>query len=217
MLTFTSLSSPSRSATIRSSTGETAWHGPHHSAQKSTITGVSLWRTSCSKVPSVTSVAIWSRILSVGENVALKAPYPDENVLKHLDLPLRAAPFFVVGCPRSGTTLVRRLLTTHPRLAVAPESHWIPRLARASEARGEFELGPALQDVLAELESRWPIDLDLVRAGVARVHPDTFPMLVRTVYAVYAASIGAVRWGDKTPYYALQIPVLLRLFPDAVF
>src|SRR5438876_490683 len=41
MFTFTSLRSPSRSSAIFSSTGETAWQGPHHSAQKSTRTGVS--------------------------------------------------------------------------------------------------------------------------------------------------------------------------------
>src|SRR5439155_3306540 len=58
MFTLTSFSSPFRSSTMRSSTGETAWHGPHHSAQKSTITGLSLWSTSSSKLCSVTAVAI---------------------------------------------------------------------------------------------------------------------------------------------------------------
>src|SRR5690349_4906995 len=58
MLTFTSFSSSPRSSTIRSRTGETAWHGPHHSAQKSTSTGFSLPSTSSSKVASVTSLAI---------------------------------------------------------------------------------------------------------------------------------------------------------------
>src|SRR5438067_11046692 len=56
MLTFTSFRF--RSSAIRSSTGETAWHGPHHSAQKSTSTGSPLSRTSVSNVESVTSVAI---------------------------------------------------------------------------------------------------------------------------------------------------------------
>src|SRR5438093_1497122 len=37
MLTLTSLSSSERSSTIRSSTGAIAWHGPHQSAQKSTL------------------------------------------------------------------------------------------------------------------------------------------------------------------------------------
>src|SRR6186997_432980 len=67
MLTFTSLSSVSRSAAMRSSTGATAWHGPHHSAQKSTRTGFSLWRTSSSKVEVVTSRAIASFRFGGGE------------------------------------------------------------------------------------------------------------------------------------------------------
>src|SRR5436309_1891835 len=37
------------------STGSTARQGPHQGAQKSTITGVSARRTSCSKVASVSS------------------------------------------------------------------------------------------------------------------------------------------------------------------
>src|ERR1700722_17588715 len=38
-----------------SSTGLTARQGPHHGAQKSTTTGLSALRTSCSKLASVTS------------------------------------------------------------------------------------------------------------------------------------------------------------------
>src|SRR5919198_94477 len=58
MFTFTRRSSSPRSSAIRSSTGETAWHGPHHSAQKSTSTGSSLWSTSSSNVFVVTAFAI---------------------------------------------------------------------------------------------------------------------------------------------------------------
>src|SRR4051794_5870736 len=42
------------SAAISSSTGATILHGPHHSAQKSTRTGLSLPRTSLAKLSSVT-------------------------------------------------------------------------------------------------------------------------------------------------------------------
>src|SRR5947208_12222253 len=34
---------------------------------------------------------------------------------------------FVVGCPRSGTTLLQRMLDHHPQLAVANDTHFIPR------------------------------------------------------------------------------------------
>jgi Sulfotransferase family len=36
------------------------------------------------------------------------------------------APIFIVGCPRSGTNLLRDLLRSHPRLAFPGESHFIP-------------------------------------------------------------------------------------------
>src|SRR5215217_4590298 len=64
MFTLTSLTSCS--SAIRSSTGATAWHGPHHSAQKSTRTLPSLPVTSCSNVASVASVAMGS-FLGVAE------------------------------------------------------------------------------------------------------------------------------------------------------
>src|ERR1700730_6230284 len=76
------------SSAIRSSTGATAWQGPHHSAQKSTSTGSPAWSTSFSNVASVTSVAIQRsfRFLrragtrsSKGKNVALYTSLPDER------------------------------------------------------------------------------------------------------------------------------------------
>lgn len=32
---------------------------------------------------------------------------------------------FVVGCPRSGTTLLQRMLDSHPQLTVANDTHFI--------------------------------------------------------------------------------------------
>ena len=33
---------------------------------------------------------------------------------------------FLVGCPRSGTTLLQRLVDAHPQLAIIHETFWIP-------------------------------------------------------------------------------------------
>src|SRR4051794_26931761 len=72
------------SSAIRSSTGATAWHGPHHSAQKSTSTGSPACRTSFSNVWSVTSVAI-----QLSFRFCLGGPVPDPPKERTLGSTLR--------------------------------------------------------------------------------------------------------------------------------
>src|ERR1044072_7979804 len=43
-------------------------------------------------------------------------------------------PIFVVGCPRSGTTMLQLMLHAHPRIALPPESRFLlPAYARRHE------------------------------------------------------------------------------------
>ena len=49
---------------------------------------------------------------------------------------------FVVGCPRSGTTLLQRMLDNHPDLTVANDTHFIPKALRAVGATGDVPLTP---------------------------------------------------------------------------
>src|SRR3954464_15146498 len=44
-------------------------------------------------------------------------------------------PIIVVGCPRSGTTMLQLMLHAHPRIAIPPETRF---LMAAYDARGEF-------------------------------------------------------------------------------
>ena len=103
---------------------------------------------------------------------------------------------FVVGCSRSGTTLLRALLDAHPLLAVPPESHFavLPRLRLRRDPW--FRL--------------WEIDPpDLRGLGVADA--------VRAVFAAYAAAHGKPRYADKTPHYVSHLPLLADRFPEARF
>ena len=34
---------------------------------------------------------------------------------------------FIVGCARSGTTLLRRIVDAHPDIAITRETHWIAK------------------------------------------------------------------------------------------
>jgi len=60
--------------------------------------------------------------------------------------PAKDAPIFIVGSPRSGTTLLRLMLNQHPRIAIPPESLFLPQLYKPTMAN------PDTNSVLAELE-----------------------------------------------------------------
>jgi hypothetical protein len=114
--------------------------------------------------------------------------------------PQEAFPF-VVGCSRSGTTLLRAMLDAHPALTVPPESHFA--LARSPRAlRRALRRDPWF--------ALWGIDAPDLR-GL------DVPAAVRALFAAYAAARGKPRYADKTPHYVSHLPLLAARFPEARF
>ena len=56
---------------------------------------------------------------------------------------------FIIGCPRSGTTLVRHIVGAHPLIAITPEAHWIPKWFE--KRRGLTPEGLVTPDLIAKL------------------------------------------------------------------
>lgn len=127
---------------------------------------------------------------------------------------------FIVGCGRSGTTLVRALLDSHPDLAIPGESYFPVWLAK-SRARYEstaFDVGRFVDDLLRHSWFlRWGIPAEVVRAGYAAAAPSDYADAVRVAYALYASEHGKSRYGDKTPMFVQHIDLLARLFPESIF
>lgn len=120
-------------------------------------------------------------------------------------------PFFVVGVPRSGTTLLRHMLGGHPRLAIPRESHFVPSALSAPSGAAALEL------ILAsEQFAEWGIDADAVRRRAAATDM-TPPAVVRSAFETFAESQGKPRWGDKTPRYLKHMPQLAAAFPGSRF
>jgi hypothetical protein len=121
------------------------------------------------------------------------------------------APFFIVGVPRSGTTLLRQMLRGHPSLAVPPESHFVPAALTARSGAAALDL--ILGD---EHFTNWQVDAADVRRRAAA--SDMTPAsAVRVAFETYAQAQGRPRWGDKTPAYVLHMPLLAQAFPGARF
>ena len=103
----------------------------------------------------------------------------------------RPAPVFLVGFPRSGTTLLDTLLMGHPDIHVLEE---VPLLQRAAESLGDFALLPGMD-----------------AAGVARLRALYFEAL-----DAHSPPPGKTVV-DKLPLNLLGAPLIHRLFPDAKF
>lgn len=128
-------------------------------------------------------------------------------------------PIFVVGCPRSGTTLVQLMLHAHPRIAIPPETRFT---LRAYDQRRDFgDLSePENRRKLAKFITTGNAFVDLgLNAGhiVAAIvdGPPTLGSAIGIVFRAYADRFGKARWGDKRPAYLLNMDILLWMFPDA--
>jgi len=138
-----------------------------------------------------------------------------------IDGRLMEAPVFIVGCGRSGTTLLRLMLDAHPELAIPGESNFIRyrwNERRMYRVRGRFAHERLLEDILADDNLRtWGISPDDVREVVRAHGSPGFADVVAAPFQVYARMHRKPRWGDKTPMHVLSSPALAGLFPDARF
>jgi LPS sulfotransferase NodH len=128
-------------------------------------------------------------------------------------------PIFVVGCPRSGTTMLQLMLHAHPRIAIPPESRFVLAAYQRRHEFGDLRDPARRRDLAAWIVTTGNFgDLGLPAPRVIDAvvgAPPTLGSALGTVFRLYAERFGKPRWGDKRPAYLRHLPQLLRLFPDA--
>ena len=111
----------------------------------------------------------------------------------------------VLGSPRSGTTLLRRLLDAHPNIACPPETYLLSAAARfLHEDRFASGLGIGVVDGLCFAG----FDEAEVRAGLRA--------LVFGFLDDYAARVEKPRWAEKTAFGAFHLGGIRRLLEGHV-
>jgi sulfotransferase family protein len=127
---------------------------------------------------------------------------------------------FIVECPRSGTTLLQRLVNAHPQIAITPETHWIPRFFEKRKGlTPEGWVTPRLISLLLE-RPRFTclgIGREELLAMIAGARPVSYSSLVTGIFDSYGKAQGKTVVGDKTPGYVRRIDTLHALWPKARF
>ena len=127
----------------------------------------------------------------------------------------------VVGCPRSGTSLLAVMLDSHPELAVPPETTFLGTVAwlqGTSEVvrRSFFDVVTADRIAISNW-SDFGLDKDQFWRRLQAIEPFTVSAGLRAFYAMYAEGERKPRYGEKTPGYVFLMPQIAALLPEAHF
>ncbi len=117
--------------------------------------------------------------------------------------PDAAQPVFIMGFPRSGTSLVEQILCSHPAIAAGGE---LPFVADMSKLAGT--LFPGSERFPENLAHSWMADFHYAAT------------LFRDYYLARAEQYGLLREGtgfftDRMPFNEIYLPLIRMAFPDA--
>lgn len=130
-------------------------------------------------------------------------------------------PILIVGCPRSGTTLLQLMLHAHPDIAIPPENRFVLEVYDQRAEFGDLDDADnrrAIAEFIVERRRSKLRDFGLSAEQMRQQIVDAPPTVgsaIETVLRSYATRFGARRWGDKRPLYIQRLGVVVRMFPDA--
>jgi hypothetical protein len=150
----------------------------------------------------------------------------------------RPRPIFIIGAPRSGTSITTWALGQHPNIQPMPETAWIASLGvgailshgKGSE-RGRFSHLSNVDYPLASFMARIGESVDAIVQdayaercqrlyGPASQRPEwrlSERQLEKAMHIRRAGDEPKQRWIDGTPFNSFYTTVLMQLFPDAKF
>jgi hypothetical protein len=132
---------------------------------------------------------------------------------------------FIVGSPRSGTTLLERIVDAHPEVAVFHEMRWIVRWyrRRTGLTPDGFVTPELISYLLGYSRFRKRLQMsqerleELLPKLVETLEPVSYARFMSGVFDLYGEAQGKRLVGDKTPKYARHIRTLHDLWPEAKF
>lgn len=128
-------------------------------------------------------------------------------------------PVFIVGCPRSGTSLVAAHLDRTQELAVTPETHFFPHWLKRFPALGSgrrSDFDDFWRTYRASAHFRWlRLEEGAVLEGLAALDRWDAKTVFSMLLATFAETRGRRRVGEKTPAHYRSVGQILEWYPTA--
>jgi hypothetical protein len=124
-------------------------------------------------------------------------------------------PFFIVGCPRSGTTLLSVLLDRHSSVAVPPETFFFHVFSGVSRQREQPDYEWLVSQYLDDsYMSAMKLDRSKVLQRLCDYNPD-HPSFFRCALEEYAALQTKSIIGEKTATHLRWVDTIFQWYPNA--
>lgn len=129
-------------------------------------------------------------------------------------------PFFVLGNPRSGTSLFRLMLNSHPEITVPPECGFALWLAEKYKSCvfNDLTYDNYAHDVTSSKKfETWNLSKASILNMIVRVRPQTYSEMAGLVYFAYAKERHKepLFVGDKNNYYIKHMDDINVHFPSS--
>ena len=132
-------------------------------------------------------------------------------------------PVFILGNPRSGTSLLRIILNNHPEIVAPPESgftHWW--LKKYDDWTIKSTNSSRLDEYLVDLFhskkfETWNLEKNEVQKLIIENQPTSYAELTYCIYLAYAKGKDVDVICDKNNYYVKHVNELSNIWPSAKY
>ena len=133
---------------------------------------------------------------------------------------------FILGNPRSGTSLFRVMLNHHPEILVPPESGYIQwwyskyRNVTQTQLNDKLFRKNLIEDILSSKKiETWHIQKEQLEYCFNKLEPTNYSEVCQAVAICYSKSINKTPkiLGDKNNYYINHLSELIDIFPEAKY
>jgi hypothetical protein len=140
--------------------------------------------------------------------------------------PIKTKPIFIIGNPRSGTTLLRLLLTCHSKIVIPPECGFIIWLEKKyqdwtlTDCNDPTHTHSFVTDLIACRKfDTWKLDPETIQTAISKRKPANYRSLCELIYCLYGEERKKFfsMWGDKNNFYLNHLSDINTIFPYARF